>query len=31
VQTMPWGTREMTIRDPSHNRLSFEEPIDPQA
>jgi hypothetical protein len=24
---MPWGTREMTIRDPSHNRLSFEEPI----
>jgi hypothetical protein len=23
---MPWGTREMTIRDPSHNRLSFEEP-----
>jgi hypothetical protein len=24
---MPWGTREMTIRDPSHNRLSFEEPV----
>jgi uncharacterized glyoxalase superfamily protein PhnB len=29
IQTMPWGTREMTIRDPSHNRLSFEEPIAP--
>ncbi len=27
IQTMPWATREMTIRDPSHNRLSFEEPV----
>jgi uncharacterized glyoxalase superfamily protein PhnB len=31
IQTMPWGTREMTIRDPSSNRLSFEEAIPPQA
>jgi uncharacterized glyoxalase superfamily protein PhnB len=30
IQTMPWGTREMTIRDPSHNRLSFEEAIAPK-
>jgi uncharacterized glyoxalase superfamily protein PhnB len=30
IQTMPWGTREMTIRDPSHNRLSFQEPIAPE-
>jgi len=30
IQTMPWGTREMTIRDPSHNRLSFEEPVAPE-
>ena len=25
IQSMPWGTREMTIRDPAYNRLSFEE------
>jgi uncharacterized glyoxalase superfamily protein PhnB len=27
IQATPWGLREMTIRDPSHNRLTFEEPI----
>jgi hypothetical protein len=31
IQTMPWGTREMTVRDPSSNRLSFEEAIAPAA
>lgn len=27
VETMPWGSREMTIRDPFYNRISFDEPI----
>lgn len=28
IQTMPWGSREMTIRDPFYNRISFDEPIE---
>jgi uncharacterized glyoxalase superfamily protein PhnB len=27
IETMPWGAREMTIRDPFFNRLSFDEPF----
>lgn len=27
IQAMPWGTREMAIRDPASNRLSFVEPV----
>lgn len=27
IQAMPWGSREMTIRDPFFNRLVFSEPI----
>ncbi len=26
VQTMPWGTREMTVVDPCGNRLTFTSP-----
>ena len=27
TQEMPWGSREMSIRDPFHNRLIFDEPL----
>lgn len=27
IETTPWGTREMTIRDPSFNRLCFQQPL----
>lgn len=27
IETMPWGSREMSIRDPFFNRLTFHEPI----
>jgi uncharacterized glyoxalase superfamily protein PhnB len=23
----PWGTREMTVRDPDENRLRFANPV----
>ena len=31
VEAMPWGSREMSIRDPFHNRLVFSEPLAPGA
>ena len=27
IETMPWGSREMTIRDPFFNRLVFVETV----
>ena len=27
IETMPWGSREMTIRDPYFNRLVFVETV----
>ncbi len=30
VQTMPWGSNEMSLNDPFGNRLTFVEPQSPQ-
>lgn len=30
IETMPWGSREMSVRDPFFNRLVFAEPVAPQ-
>lgn len=27
IETMPWGSREMGVRDPFFNRLVFAEPV----
>lgn len=27
IETMPWGSREMSVRDPFFNRLVFAEPL----
>lgn len=28
IEEMPWGTREVSVTDPFHNRLVFTMPVD---
>lgn len=30
IETMPWGCRELQVRDPFGNRLVFTEPLPPE-